>query len=178
MLKPEDKAKLIELTDINGDTFSLESVKGKKVLLTFFRFAGCPFCNLRVQQLIQNREKLGDSFAIVGVFDATLKNLQKNLSKHNAPFTLLADKENIAYKAYGVQRSIMGVLIGMIKHFPSLLKSMFIKRNIPTNFGGSLLTMPANFLINEQGIIEVAHYGKDEFDHLPFEDILAFAQRP
>jgi len=35
--------------------------------------------------------------------------------------------------------------------------------------------MPTDFLVDERGIIQVAHYGKDEGDHLSFEQIKAFA---
>jgi len=170
------QVKNIQLPSLSGDAFNLESLKGKKVLITFFRFAGCPFCNLRVNQLIQKQADLGDNFQIVGIFDASLKNLQRNLSKHHAPFTLLADEKNKAYKAYGIERSILGVIKGMIFSFPQMLYSMFIKGNFLTNIGGNMLTMPASFLVNEQGVIETVYYGKDEFDHIPFEQVLAFAK--
>ena len=170
------QVKNIKLPNLDGEQFNLESLQGKKFLITFFRFAGCPFCNLRVNQLIQKKASLGDDFHIVGIFDASLKNLQKNLSKHNAPFTLLSDEKNEAYKIYGIERSIFGVIKGMVFSFPQMLYSMFIKGNFLTNIGGNMLTMPASFLVNEQGVIETVYYGKDEFDHISFEQVLAFAK--
>lgn len=169
--------KNIELPSLNGELFDLASLRGKRFLMTFFRFAGCPFCNLRVNQLIQKQASLGDNFHIIGIFDASLKNLQKNLNKHNAPFTLLADENKKAYKIYGIERSILGVIKGITLRFPQMLYSMFIKGNFLTNIGGNLLTMPASFLVNEQGVIETVYYGKDEFDHIPFEHVLAFAKK-
>jgi hypothetical protein len=38
-----------------------------------------------------------------------------------------------------------------------------------------MITMPADFLINEQGIIETAFYGQDEGDHLPFGIVKDFS---
>ena len=38
----------LELPSTNGDIFNIETVSGKKVLLTFYRFATCLFCNLRM----------------------------------------------------------------------------------------------------------------------------------
>ena len=32
-----------------GNTIRFQDYKGKKTLLTFFRFATCPYCNLRVR---------------------------------------------------------------------------------------------------------------------------------
>jgi peroxiredoxin Q/BCP len=171
------KAEIITLPAIDNTEFKLDSLKGKKVLVTFFRFAGCPFCNLRISQLVKKHASLGDNFRIVAVFDASLKNLQRNLIKHKAPFILLADEKNVFYKSYGVERSIWGVIKGILFSFPQMLYSMFAKGNFLTNIGGNLLTMPASFLINEKGIIDKIYYGKDEFDHIPFEQVLNFAKK-
>ena len=39
------------------------------------------------------------------------------------------------------------------------------------------ITLPADFLVDENGTIQVAWYGKDEGDHLPINDIKAFSQK-
>ena len=43
-----DKLEEITLPDKDGNSFSLSQTLGKKVLLTFYRIAGCSFCNLRL----------------------------------------------------------------------------------------------------------------------------------
>jgi hypothetical protein len=48
---------------------------------------------------------------------------------------------------------------------PRLLYGMFVKGYVPLVIKGSMTTMPADFLVDKQGIIQVAHYGKDEGDH-------------
>jgi len=55
-----------------------------------------------------------------------------------------------------------------------VMKAM-AKGYVPITIKGSMTTMPADFLIDEQGIIRIAHYGKDEGDHLPFEEVRAFS---
>ena len=65
----------------------------------------------------------------------------------------------------------------MFLRAPTLMKAM-AGGYVPTTLKGSMTTMPADFLIDEQGIIRVAHYGADEGDHLPFEEVLAFARAP
>ncbi len=37
------------------------------------------------------------------------------------------------------------------------------------------ITFPADFLVDEHGIIRTAHYGEDEGDHLLFEQLKSFA---
>ena len=53
-IKVGDKIDEIELPDTNGNMFKLSSTKGKKVLLTFYRIAGCSFCNLRLMEFKKN----------------------------------------------------------------------------------------------------------------------------
>ena len=43
-----DKLEEITLPKHDGKKFNLSETKGKKVLLTFYRIAGCTFCNLRL----------------------------------------------------------------------------------------------------------------------------------
>jgi hypothetical protein len=57
---------------------------------------------------------------------------------------------------------------------PTLIRGM-LKGYIPYPLKGSLLTMPADFLVDKDGIIQVTYYGKDEGDHLPFEQVKAFS---
>jgi len=53
------------------------------------------------------------------------------------------------------------------------LKGM-LKGYLPTTLKGSITTMPADFLIDPKGYIQTAYYGKDEGDHLSFEQIKEF----
>ena len=46
---------------------------------------------------------------------------------------------------------------------------------VPREISSRLLTMPASFLVDEQGIIQLAYYGHDEGDHLSFDSIKSFA---
>lgn len=172
--KEGDKLSHIQLPAIDGSTFDSMSMSGKPFMLSFFRFASCPFCNLRVHQLVQRYAEFGDDFNMVAIFDSPLENLVHHTDKHKAPFPILADESNKYYREYGIEHSVTGMLKGMIFRMPTLLKSMFMG-NVPLTFKGSLITMPADFLIDREGIIQTAYYGKDEGDHLPFEQVKAFS---
>ncbi len=171
-----DRARRIRLPAIDGLTFDTESLEGKPFMLSFFRFASCPFCNLRVRELVSRYDELGCDFSIVAVFDSPLDNLMRHVQRHRAPFPILADADNAYYKAYGIEHSVVGVLKGMFLRMPTMLKAMFAGY-LPTTLKGSLTTMPADFLIDRDGVIQVAHYGADEGDHLPFDTVKAFSHR-
>jgi len=169
------KIKNIQLPAIDGSIFDSESIKGKPVLLSFFRFASCPFCNLRINELVRRFNEFGDEFTIIAVFDSPLDNLTRHAEGHKAPFPILADESNKYYKEYGIEHSFFGMLKGLFLRMPTLLKGM-LKGYIPLIIKGSLTTMPADFLIDREGNIKVAYYGKDEGDHLSFDKIKSFSK--
>lgn len=174
-MQPGQKVKNINLPAIDGSTFDLESIKGKKILLSFFRFASCPFCNLRLHELVKHYDEFGEDFSIVAIFDSPLANLVQHAEGHHAPFPILADESNSCYREYGVEHSIVGMLKGMIFRMPTLLKGM-LKGYIPLKIKGRMTTMPADFLVDSEGIIRTAYYGKDEGDHLSFDIIKKFSE--
>jgi len=175
-LKIGDSTKPINLPGIDGSMFSLDSFKGRTHLISFYRFATCPFCNLRIHELVRRYAELSKEFSMVAVFDAELEDLKYPAEKHSAPFPILADKKNIAYRAYGIEHSYMGFVKGLLFRLPTLLKGMLIKGYWPNLFKGGLMTMPADFLVDNKGIIQVAYYGKDEGDHLSFDQIKEFSE--
>lgn len=167
------------LPAIDGSTLDLAALSGRPFLLSFFRFAACPFCNLRLHELATRFPEIteaADDFTIVAVFDSPLDNLQRHANRHTPLFPVLADPDNTVYRAWGIEHSMLGVLKGMIFRMPTLLDAMFGKGYMPWRIQGSMTTMPADFLIDRGGVIRVAHYGADEGDHLPFTDILSFAR--
>ena len=176
--EPGDPAVHLILPALDGKLFDTGSLAGRPWMLSFFRFASCPFCNLRMHELVTRHKELPDNFAIVAVFDSPLDNLQKHADKHHAPFAILADEDNRFYRKYGIEHSIAGLLKGMILRMPRLLYAMFVRGYLPLTIKGRMTTMPADFLIDEQGIIRVSHYGRDEGDHLAFEQVMEFAMQP
>ena len=174
-LVPGEKIKNIVLPAIDGSTFDMDMLKGKPFMLSFLRFATCPFCNLRVNQLVKRFDEFGEDFTIIAIFDSSIDHLKKHASGHKAPFPILADQENVYYQKYGIEKSLFGMLKGMILRFPTLIKGM-LKGYLPNLFKANLIIMPADFLVDREGRIQVAYYGADEGDHLPFDQIKAFSQ--
>ncbi len=169
-LKTGDSITSIQLSSIDGTIFNSEIFKGESFMISFFRFAGCPFCNLRIHEMINTYQ---NNYNIIAIFDSPLDNLIKHSKNHHTPFPILADEDNIYYKKYGIEKSFLGILEGMFLHFPRLIKGL-LKGYIPTTLKGSLITMPADFLIDRNGKIYTAYYAKHEADHIPLDIIKVF----
>ena len=125
-----DKLDDIKLPSVDGSSFSLHSLKGKKVLLTFYRFARCPMCNLRINEIIKRYDELGNDFAMVGIFDSKISNLQKAMSRHDLSFTILADEN---YEYLGNNLSFSDNVGLVMSHF--ILTSSSFHLNPYSSFG-------------------------------------------
>lgn len=165
----------ISLPAIDGTKFDNKSLKGKKYLLTFFRFATCPFCNTRIAQLAQTKVELGDNFEIVAIFESQIDHLKKHANKHTAKFPILADYERKYYQMFGVKKSVFGILRGILLRLLPAIKGMF-SGYLPREVSSRFLTLPLSLLIDEQGIIQSIYYGKDGGDHIPLEQVMKFAR--
>lgn len=174
--KPGSRVGNIRLPTLDGTSFELDRLRGRRMLLAFFRFASCPFCNLRVHELVAHYPEFGDRFEVVAIFESSPDNLRRFAARHAAPFPVLADEHGVHYREYGIERSLAGTLKGMVGRMPALLNAMLVRGYLPWRIRGHLTTMPADFLVDEQGVIRTAHYGRDEGDHLPLAAVRAFAR--
>ncbi|MGJ8678825.1 redoxin domain-containing protein [Paraglaciecola sp.] len=164
----------IQLPAIDGSNFDNQSLAGKRYLITFFRFATCPFCNMRVAELVRIKKDLGEAFEVVAIFEAELSHLKKYASKHLAQFPILADEDRLYYQSFGVKKSFLGMLKGMVFRFGTVLKGL-LAGYIPREVSSRMFIMPLSILVDEQGVVREVYHGKDEGDHMPLEQIKTFA---
>jgi len=167
------KTPQIQLVDINGQPVQIGN--GRKLLLSLFREATCPFCNFRVYELTNNYPGLVDlGLDIVVVFKSGREDIEKFIAQRPRPFRMVADPEGNAHQAFAVSTSMWGKLKAMMLRLPSMMKGMGMvgMRGMAT---GNL--MPADFLIDENGTVVETYYGKDAGDHIPMERIELFAVR-
>lgn len=169
-LKKGDKAIGFKSGDILGNKIDLEEFRGKKVFLSFYRGASCPFCNLRVHELIGQMEHFQEKeLVVIGFFMSTQPEIMEYLGKQNPPFPIIADPEEKYYKMYGIEKSFAGKMKAMLRvgaMMKIVAKGFFSMKAMKDED-----TLPADFLINENGAIELAYYGKDFGDHLDFKII-------
>ena len=157
--------------DLNGKTISLNNYKNKKVLISFLRGASCAFCNMRVHELIKNYSELQkNNIEIITVFTSSKTEMEKYVGKQQAPFPMVPNPSLSLYKKFGVEYSHLGMFVAMFKRMPTLIKSMG-KGMFGLKSLFDVPSLPADFLINEKGGIEIAYYGKDYGDHLTIDDI-------
>ena len=174
-IKIGDKIDDIVLPSVDGNEFNTSNLKGKKVLLTFYRFARCPMCNLRINDLKNNQREFGNNFSIVGIFHSEIKNLIKAMDKHDVPFHFLADADYKYFSKYDVKTSIWGLIKASLFRVNRFNKAM-LKGYIPFPVRGYFNILPVDLLINEEGIVEKVKYANDIGDHLPLDEVINFSK--
>ena len=172
-LKPPTIAPPLAYTDIYGKTITIGGATGRRTLLCFFRDASCPFCNFRIYELTNRHERLArQGLEIIAVFAATPERVKHFAARKPRPFTVVADPIAASHDAYGIQRSFWRKLKAIVTRIPTLFRGLRIVGLAGLNTNNLL---PADFLIDEQGRIVDAWYGRDAGDRIPFERVESFA---
>lgn len=166
------------LKDIFDRMIDLEAYRGKKVLIGFFRHAGCPFCNLRVHELTKAHEKLKAQGLEMIFFFESKENILLRSTFHQevSPIPLISDPEKKWYDAYGLESSAMK---SAVSHLTAFIQTAIRagRTGVPMHpmaGGESINTMPAEFLMDEDLIIRKMHYSERLTDRLPILEIEEF----
>ena len=165
-----------EAQDINGKPISLSRYKGKKVMLSFYRYAECLFCNLQIHQLLQKQAEFdAKGLQMIAVFQSPVQDVIKAMQKHQAPFPIIANSGRDLYKRYGVEEHSPA---GFAKSLLKVGKTMrAFKNGYFVKVGkGSKTLIPADFLIDETGIIRTAFYANDISGHISMDEIMRFLE--
>lgn len=175
-LKLGDNAPSIQAIDAWENTVSVPT-NDKWIFLSFHRFAACPFCNLRTNELIQNHEQFEkNNIEIVTIWPSGKDSLLHHAGSEKTPFPMLSDKNKSIYTEYGVTESSISGAMRLMLHPQLIFKAIKNKhKNITIDADPNL--MPASFLIGTNGKIKMAYYGKHFGDHPKIESILSLAKK-
>lgn len=170
-LSTGEKAPEFTVIDYLNSPLSLRDYQGQKILLSFLRGAPCPFCNLRVRELIQQHDQLFDKgIQIFTFFAARPDEIKRYAGSQNAPFPILADPDLKIYQLYGVESSLAGMFRAMLKP-RSMLKVMTSGFFNLTSIKEKPI-LPADFLLDETHVISSVHYGRDFGDHMDIGQLI------
>jgi thioredoxin-dependent peroxiredoxin len=162
--------------DVKGNIISNSSLQGKKTIIIFERFVGCPVCNAHVHQLMQSYPNLKEKgVELVVVYESSPENLMRYATTEEIPFTLIADPDGTLYNTFGVTKSMGKVMKGfMFKGGKTVAQEGEKAYKGKYEKDGSMSRLTAEFLINTDGTIANAHYAKYLNDNLPIETIKNF----
>ena len=142
-LDPGTKAPSFTLEDYTGQQYSLADYAGHKVILYFYPKASTPGCTKEACDFRDNLASLKSlGYIVLGVSPDKPAALEKFTAKESLTFPLLSDADHavaFAYGAWGEKKNYGKVYEGLIR---------------------------STFVINEQGIIELAQYNVRATGHV------------
>jgi len=160
------------VVDVWDNRVDLADYVGKSVLLSFFRFSHCPYCNVRISQMIARAPAYrAAGLEIIAVFESPRASMLAGVGRQRPPFPLVADPLNALYESYGVETSKRRLVESFMVPtraaktiaggFNALAHGFF-----PKKIDGPLTRMPADFLIGPGLQLAAVRYGRFPSDHL------------
>lgn len=165
------------LDTIHGDKIEVPDSQ-RFIHLQFRRFAGCPICNLHLQNFARRQEEIRNhNIREIIVFHSSKENLLKYAA--DFPFDIIADPGKSLYSEYGVETSMKAIfninaLASIIRGVANSIQQTVRKRKpLPAlrPEGGSF-GLPADFLIAPDGRLLGCRYGRHADDQWSVEDLL------
>jgi peroxiredoxin len=178
-LEKDVAAPPFKLKDIYDRMIDLNDYRDRKVMIGFFRHAGCPFCNIRVHALTKVHEELKSrGMEMIFFFESKEKVLLRSTFHQGvSPIPLISDPEKKMYDAYGLESS---GLKSAVSHLTSFVQTAFKASSlgVPIHLmadGESIKTMPAEFLIDKGLVVKEVHYSDRLNDRMSVDKIREFA---
>jgi peroxiredoxin Q/BCP len=164
-------------TSMDGQTFRLSDLKGKKIFLSFFRNGACALCNLRVHEISQHQKAFDEAgIVVIAVFESPAADMKPYVGQQKPDFVLLSDPDGKLYEKYGIKTS--SELVNAVMSSPEV--GARVKEADEAGFkltpqqGSNFFRIPAEVLIDEDFNIVKIHHCDQLINHLPIEEVLRF----
>ncbi|MEL7450007.1 MAG: peroxiredoxin-like family protein [Pseudomonadota bacterium] len=155
-LKAGEMAPEFTLSDADGKPVSSRELLARgPLVLTFYRGAWCPYCNLELQAL---EEALGDIQArgatLLAISQQSAKNSRMSQRQNGLSFPILTDQNGDLAEQFGLRWDLQSYLIDVFKMF---------KVDLPVIHEDDkwTLPMPARYVIDQDGSIAYAEVNPD-----------------
>ncbi len=170
-IKAGDKAPDFTLENHLGDKVELYSVlKEGPVVLTFYRGAWCPYCNLQLkayQNILPKIEALGAK--LIAINPQRSDDSLSIIEKHQLSFPVLSDVELIVSTKYNI-------VYELPMYLQTAYKSLGLDLEKLNGDGSWRLPMAATFIIDQQGLICYSFIDADYKKRMEPVDIISILE--
>lgn len=158
----------------SGRRITKADLAGRPALLQFHRFATCPACFVSVARFTQRVGDLHDAgVEVMAFFYSNPEELAESFKDLAPEFELVGDPDRKIFDDFGVERSHRKFLDP--RSVATGVKGWFkgagfapISNLTQEDTGG----VPADFLIDGEGILRHVHYGRHGADSMTVDDVL------
>ena len=156
-------------SDVLGQPVSREGLRGKRVLLSFMRDAGCPVCELRLARLAQRADSLrAANTRVILIYESDAATMRQYLVDKDLPFTFIADPDGELHDLFGLEKSLAKVMLGFAKGAGKKIRAgKKLQTQEISRETAEKTRITADFVLDEAGLVQQAYYGRYLGDHLP-----------
>ncbi|MBS1920134.1 MAG: redoxin domain-containing protein [Bacteroidetes bacterium] len=171
MLYKKQIAPGIAADSISGSPINTNELKGKKILIKFHRFSGCPIAQRQIHEFIERQKELNTAGVETIIFMHTGKDKIVPVYREVQGLHIIPDKQKKFYHLFGSEFLFLKFfsLFSWTSTFKSFFKGYF---PLVHRFGGGISGVPSDFLLNEEGEIVDLHYGKHFGDSWSVSEVL------
>lgn len=150
---------------LGGRKVDLAALRGRTVLLKFYRFATCPVCNLHMHRFIKDYGSLQALGLTTVVFYHSPEERLQMVNDDLPPFHLVPDPGKLVFRAYGVETGLAGMISpAVMRDYVRALRAGFSPGMLSSD--GGITGNPADFIVDAEGRVVFAHYGRHYADSL------------
>jgi len=167
--KPGDKVPDFTLPDVEGGNVRLAELLAKgPVVLVFFRFAGCPACNIALPYYQRNLypELVARGATLLALSPQVPEKLVEIKTRHNLSFRIASDTDNRLGKHFGI-------VFSPTPEARANAEAKGSNMGETTGTGTWELPMPAVIVIGQDGIIRYAEVSPDWLVRAEAAEVLA-----
>ncbi len=165
-IKVGDDAPDFNLESVNSGKVSLSDFRGRKVVLVFGRYFGCPVCQDDFDALLEMSGKTDE--AIVYFTQSLEGSARKYLEAYDVTFPVVPVPKTSGYqlyKDYNVGMMGFNTMLGILRKAGEVKK----KGKVHGDYEGRETQSPADFVVDENGKIVWANLGLFDAEKLmPF----------
>jgi peroxiredoxin len=170
--KTGEIAPSFSLKDPNGNVLSsAELLLRGPLIVTFYRGAWCPYCNMELKALEAAKAKFDKYGAsLIAISPQAAANSRKSVQQNELTFPILSDPHGKVSEAFGLRFHLPDYLIELYKGF---------KNDLPlfNDDPSWTLPMPARFVIGQDGVILYSEVNPDYTRRPEPEDLLPVLER-
>ena len=171
-LREGDRAPMFELPDAHGEIVRLSEVLATgPAIVSFYRGAWCPFCNLELWALQREMEAVDAAGATLVAISPNVPDESLGLiAKHDLTFPVLSDLENRVAKQFNLVYEMDEGLVDYYRNHD---------RNIGEMNGSDSweLPIPATYVIDRDGVIQYAFVDLNHRVRAEPADVVAVAAK-
>jgi peroxiredoxin len=164
-----EQAPGFSLNDARGETVTLAGLLANgPVVLTFYRGAWCPYCNLQLRGLSQSLPAIEAAGGqLVAVTPQTPDKSLEQVRKDGFPFPILSDLDSTVMRAYGLYFEVPAALSDVYRRNFDLELAAY------NGAGREVLPVPATYVIDRDGLVRFAFADTDYRRRVEPEAIVA-----